>query len=202
MKKNIRILEKAKVEYFWAWFESISDNLAEKFENSLLIDELDKRVTDLDDLTWELGPGEFKSNMLVISPGGDIAKLPSTEYIVSMAPGLKKWEFYPAKPAKNNKFTFFYGENQIRIVAENWKYYLERLEDGFLGITLIAEDILKLSSDDQQSIVEILLDQVLGEKRRITTFQYIDVNNFENLDLAKLTSILYLKDHLISLLKD
>ncbi|OYD44958.1 hypothetical protein CHU00_13950 [Sphingobacterium cellulitidis] len=197
------MVEIKKIEKLWRWFEDNQNNFGEKFNNESVVLHLDELVTDLGPFTWEIGPGSFKDRMLAISPNGDIKKLPETEYIVSFAPSLKKWEFYSSKPIKKagNIFYFNYNEEKTKIDANEWEYFLLQVEDNYFEIEIIAKNLVSFEVDTQQMLGEILLDNILGEKKRMLTFQYIDVNcNIDNFYLKKLTNINHLRDHLESLL--
>lgn len=196
------MINSAKINEFWLWFERIYSEFEEELDNSLLISDLDEKVCSLGDFTWELGPGQMKKYQLVISPGGDIEKLPLTEYIVSFAPEIAEWEFYAAKQKKEDGFIFYYGSNEYKVDANEWTYYLLKFNDEFFDIVIIADNILTFDELDQQAIGEILLDNILGEKMRILSFEYIDVNhNVENEYLSKVSNIKNLENHLKYLVK-
>lgn len=191
-----------KIKEFWSWFEEIYSEFEEQLDNSLLISYLDDKVCSLGDFTWELGPGQMKKYQLVISPGGDIEKFSLTEYIVSFAPEIADWEFYAAKQKKEDGFIFYYGANEFKIDANEWTYYLLKFNDEFFDIVIIADNILIFDELNQQAIVEILLDNILGEKMRILSFEYIDVNHkVKNEYLSKASNIKNLENHLKYLVK-
>lgn len=188
---------KLKIDQFWSWFEEVFDDFEEKIDNSTLINALDSHVIELGDFTWEIGPGQMKKFQLVISPGGDIEKLLLTEYIVSFAPEIIDWEFHSTKPKKDNGYIFYYGVDENKIDANEWTYYLLKFNDEFFDIVIIAENIINFDKQDQQSIGEILLDNILGEKIRIISFEYIDINeNVKDKYLSQVSSIKNLENHL------
>lgn len=192
--------ERLKISQFWEWFSRNCKKFGPKFENEGLLKDLDGWVINLGDFIWELGPGTIAENMLVISPAGRIELLSQTEAIISKAPKLDGWEFYPAKPSKKWALVFdLYDESggSTRIDASSWEYILLKYDDGFFEIIIKASDIEKLDVAERQSAAEILLDGVLGEKTRILTISKIDVVSFfEEKYGNKGSSIKYLAEHI------
>lgn len=89
--------EDARVAEFWSWFQGVAASLAAPIENTSLLEELDARVNNLDSrLSWEIGPGSCEPFQLVISPNLDRDLRQKTREIISRAPVIEGWEFYPA----------------------------------------------------------------------------------------------------------
>lgn len=192
------MLSNAKIANFWKWFESVCDEFGDKFENTTLIDELDWRISDLGDFGWELGPGQELENMLVISPNGDIGKLPDCEFINSLSPVIGNWEFHATKPKKGKGLTFYYRKDkEYKVDASDWEYYLLKVDENYFDIVIVAKNILEFSESDRISIGEILLDNILGEQLRIKSFQYVHVHsNIDSGYAGSLSSIKDLENHL------
>jgi len=111
---------------FWDWFSSNCTKFGQDFTNELLLDELNNRISELGEFVWEIGPGNKSLNQLVISPGGDIEKLPLTKEIIKYAKVLSDWEFYYAKPIKNWNFEFNFEQldgNILYINAFRWNIH-------------------------------------------------------------------------------
>ena len=169
----------SKIMMFWEWFSKISKDFGSNLENIDLLDELDERVNELGDFSWEIGPGKIKENLLVISPNGDPELLQETKRIVNHAPPCDEWEFYYAKQPKEWELKFEYNTEdgkQIEIDASEWEYALLRYEDGMFAIIIKASYHLRsLSDDDQLMAAEIVLDGELGEEMRIQSICEIDI---------------------------
>src|SRR5262249_33183984 len=155
-----------------SWFISVSRQFGPRFENRDLIEQLDKKVLELGDFSWEIGPGwrDTQANSLVFSPGGDKARLEETRRIVSLAPVCQGWEFYPAKPPKNWNCYFLVTDDtgrQMPVDASTWKYVLLRFPDQSFDITICAPDLKNLTGQLRETAAEIVLDGELGEERRI-----------------------------------
>lgn len=191
------------IKEFWKWFASICEDFGEDFDNYDLIDDLDRRISSLGDFTWELGPGINSSNMLVISPGGELSLLEKTKKIISYSLKCKGWEFFYAKPPKDWDLIFdFYrdSEEHIEVNANTWEYVLLKYDDGMFEILIKCENVdSRLSIDERQIACEILLDGILGEELRILRFEIIEVvDSFERKYQNKVLNIKSLSSRSVS----
>jgi len=202
--RNINAL---KISRFWEWFSENCQNFGVDFENAELLENLDSRISELGDFSWEVGPGKTKGNALVISPNGDEDLLQDTKLIISHAKDCKGWEFYYAKPPKEKDWKLVFDlettEGQIvEVNASRWEYVLLEYEDGMFEVIVKAPDLLQLDDSDKQIAVEILLDGVLGEELRMQTICGIEVvEEFEQSYKSKAGDIKNLSDHLKALVK-
>jgi hypothetical protein len=159
-----------EIHAFWLWFATIADSLGDNFDNASLLHALDAQLLGLGDITWELGPGSKTENMLAISPDGRPELLPLTKHIVSMAPDLPQWEFFPARPAKSASLEFaIIGSSgkEIDIDARPWRYVLFRFPDQTFDLVLEQNNLTKATDDDRYTAAVILLDGLLGEAVRL-----------------------------------
>jgi hypothetical protein len=191
------------VDEFWAWFYENSQNFGEKFDNRELLAELDSRITTLGPFSWEIGPGKFQENSLVISPNGDLEVLEYSKAVVEKAKQWPGWEFYYAKPPKKWELKFDYQVNEDRTVqidASLWQYVLAEYEDGTFEIVIKLHPLLDLNDQDQLSVAEIVLDGILGEEMRMKLISFIEVvDEFEESYTRGINSITSLGEHLTSL---
>lgn len=65
-----------KISEFWDWFESQNAELSSDKISETLINELNNKILSLADLNWEVREGVEKTNMLIISAGGDNELVP------------------------------------------------------------------------------------------------------------------------------
>jgi hypothetical protein len=167
-----------RADEFWAWFAPIADDLAESFDAPTILEELDRRIMDLGNYAWEIGPGLREENALVISPGGDRNLLTATREIVAQAPAIEGWEFHPAKPPKRWNLVFDMdtgNESQMRIDASKWRCALRRDEEGDLEVVIEAPNLADLDEEHRRWAGEIVLDGILGEETRLETIDRVEV---------------------------
>jgi hypothetical protein len=190
----------SRIEQFWEWFAQNCQDFGENFDNNVLLDELDSRISQLGDFSWEIGPGKLKENALIISPNGNIGLLPKTKRIIQRAKNCLGWEYYYAKPAKdwNLSFNFETTDNRfIEINVSEWQYSLLRYEDGMFTIIIEAPNLDSLSDTDKLATAEITLDGIMGEELRMQTIREIEVvKEFEKQYQGKDTNIKNLLNHL------
>jgi hypothetical protein len=131
--------------------------------------ELDERLQRLGDFAWEIGPGESQPNALVISPSGDYETLRTTRAIVSVAPAVSGWQFYPAKPARDWDYAFrLHGERATyNFDAKNWRYILAAHPDGTYDIDITSPELVDVPESTRQEALETVVEGAIGEELRI-----------------------------------
>jgi hypothetical protein len=165
------------VDAFWEWFQGVHDSFGDQFENSALISELDRRVNELGDFAWEVGPGHVAPNALAISPGGDRDRLVLAREVVMRAPHVPGWEFFAGKPAKGwmPRFTVDGPDGvAVDVDADAWRYVV-RHERGSRVILVEANNLPTLPTSYRRWAAEILLDSILGEELRLEAFDEVRV---------------------------
>jgi hypothetical protein len=191
-----------KYKHFWSWFIHNKQLFEEPEISDKAIELIDQQINRLGDFTWEIGPGIIKSLSLTISPGGDRNLLAITREIVSQAPIIDNWEFYYAKPVKewDNYFDVIIDEKKIGIDISNWEYILFRNDNGNYDIQIKPDNIpaILLSKENQiYGIVEMALESIIGEERRLEKIDDLEVVSEFDDDIKKNgISILNLQDHL------
>jgi len=192
-----------KVDEFWAWFHENCRKFGDKFDNKHLLHELDLRISTLGPFSWEVGPGKFQENSLVISPNGDLEVLEYSKAVIGKAKQCPGWEFYYAKPPKEWDMKFDYSVNEDRVEpidASLWQYVLAKYEDGTFEIVIKSYPLLELNDQDKLSVAEIVLDSILGEEIRMKLISFIEVvDEFEDGSKHGINSIILLADHLARL---
>jgi hypothetical protein len=193
----------ADIQDFWAWVQTIADELAEDLENGAIIETLNRRVSRLGDISWEVGPGRHAENALTLTPDGDPAKLAVTKHIITFAPSVAGWEFYPAKPAKDWNLMFSIETENGDIVdvdARTWRYVLFRFPDDTFDLILSQDGLAPVGEDDRYTAAVIVVDGLLGEEVRMALIDTIEpVEALSKKDEPQATSILALPQHLESL---
>lgn len=163
---------------FWKWFDAVHSHFGKHFENQSLVDELDSRIANMGNYSWEIGPG-FRNpdnSMLVFSPSGDAQILEDTRNIVDRAPFIAGWEFYPAKPPKqwNRVFCMQISSNEI-IDARSWSYVAHAENPGRFRLVIVAPALNNMSPILRTIAAEIFLDGEVGEAERIHRISSIEV---------------------------
>ncbi|MFL6389835.1 MAG: hypothetical protein ACJ71U_20340 [Terriglobales bacterium] len=174
--------QEAKIEDFWKWFSGVAASLAFDVENSLVLEDLDKRLLDLDPmLSWEIGPGSSEPLQLVISPNLDLNLLPTARKIISAAPVLDGWEFYSARRPKNWDYKLLMerseGTSPIQLDASGWSFVLLQYPDGAREVLLSGKDLPELNDDERWQAAAMTLESILGEEEllnRISEFELVN----------------------------
>lgn len=174
-----------QINSFWEWFSQNCNHFGNNFENESLLNELDEKILSLGNFSWEVGPGQIKSNQLVISPNGELNMLPYAKEIIEYRKSNEclDWEFYYAKPPKKWEYKLLYSYKECELVIDisKWEYVLLQYEDGLLEIILKVPTDLDLEYDDQLAIADISLDSILGEEIRMIYIERIEiVHSFSN----------------------
>jgi hypothetical protein len=174
--------EEKQIEEFWSWFQGIAPSLTADVENPSLLEELDTRVRNLDAmLSWEVGPGANESWQLVISPDLNRDLRQKAQAIVSRAPVLKGWEFYPARRPKEWDYKFVMkrsgGRASIQLDASRWNFVLLQYPDGVHDVLLQGNNLPALDDDERWQAAAVTLESILGEDvllERIDEFELVE----------------------------
>lgn len=156
------------IDDLWNWFADAANKIAANPRDQKLLATLDSSLTAIHpDIAWEIGPGTNTEWQLVISPDLNVDLLSLTEAIVSKAPRLPDWEFYPCRQPKDWNYRFELQHDDGRIIpidARNWKYVLLRYPDGGTEILLHGDNVDHLGETERNQAAALLLQGVLGEK--------------------------------------
>lgn len=167
-----------KILAFWSWFASTADELASQFDNEVLLEQLDGKVSEMGELAWEIGPGLVYDNALAVSPDGNRGLLPVTKKIVAAAPVIPRWEFHPARPPRREAFEFSIGsshEAETAIDAHGWRYVLFRYPDSRFELILEQSNLSRLAEEDRYTAAIVFVDALLGEEQRLEYIDSIDL---------------------------
>ena len=160
-------LEKIQHRLFWEWFTSVAGALERNPEDQVLVKQIGDRVMQLHpNLSWEIGPGRAKPWQFVVSPSLDRSLRPIAREIVSDAPELPNWEFFPARQRKDWNFRLtFEGSKgkKVSIDASNWTFVLLEYPSREHEILLTGSNIKKLNADDRWYAAALTLESLLGE---------------------------------------
>lgn len=162
---------------FWTWFSTISNELGDDLANERLHDELDARIRSLGEIAWEIGPGSTAENALAVSPDGDVDRLPLTQRIVALAPKVPRWEFHPARPARAAGLEFWIatsGGDEITVDARPWRYVLFRFPDNMVDVVIEQGNLADADDEDRYTAAVVLLDALLGERRRLLRVREVE----------------------------
>ncbi len=194
-----------QISEFWRWFQTVCDQFGERFENRELLEELDTRVSQLGDFSWELGPGvkDDRNSVLALTPSGDPLLLAETRKIVAIAPDCPGWEFYPAKPPKRwfRRYVLHHEDGSEKTVdASGARYVLLMYPDGVFDVSIADRNLAALPESLRQTAAEVLLDGELGEEGRIALIHSVEVvAEFDEQMQQKSSSIESLGKHLRSI---
>jgi len=166
---------------FWTWFTEIAQSLAYNLDNPHLLEELDRRVSELHpSISWEVGPGRKASSQLVISPNLDRDLLPITRRIISYAPSMANWEIYAARQSKQwNYILKIEDESGMELCFDvsSWTYVLLKYPQGDYEVVIKSNKPLPSSKDVCWQISAIILESEMGEElllEKIGTFTLVE----------------------------
>ena len=189
----------AQINEFWDWFEKNSNNLYSDNYDRDLLQKLDQTILDFG-LTWEIGPGLTKKNSLTISPNGQKNLIVRAKEITDKAPSIDNWEFFSYKQPKENWDKASLG-NKSNISASDWTYVLLKFPDNKFEITVKADNLKSLDLQTKELVVDLVLTNLLGEKRKIDEINFIEiVDDFEG--EKGITQIKFLPAHLDKIKND
>jgi hypothetical protein len=198
-----KAIPNSQISSFWTWFETIAAELGSDLENQNLLTELEKRVSLLGEVSWEVGPGLNEENALVITPDGVRERLRMTQHIVSLAPAIPGWEFHAARPPRRWELQFSIdsaGGGVIQIDARDWRYVLYEFPDHTFDIVLEQSNLQRSTESNRYTAAVVLLDGILGELKRLKLIGRIDtVLVLSEEKVAKANPIDVLGKHLDSL---
>jgi hypothetical protein len=179
---------------FWKWFTKNSDRLHSNNYDTSLLKKFDDTISSWN-LGWEIGPGLTTENSLTISPNGDKELLEQTEKIINAAPALENWEFYSWKQSKENWHKVKLVDREAEVDAIDWTYVLLKYPDHKIEILIKADNLKSFDITTKELAVDLVLTNLLGEKRKIEELNFIDiVNEFD--DGQGITKLKFLPAHL------
>jgi len=191
-----------KINKFWDWFKTISDDLLDHENNQTLIYQLDDWVNRLGAVSWEIGPWENDCQFFALSPNLDPDMLTFTQQAIALAPACKGWHFLPSKPPKEwNGIWQMRNERDIQITVdtEAWQYILYQFDDGVFSIDISITPI-DGNQETKKQAVDIALTGYLGEEDYMLLINDIQIiDEFEDAIKSKATLLKDIKQHVKSL---
>jgi hypothetical protein len=173
----------ADTKAFWEWFCANDRFIIEKveqFDHDWLRKELTWRVEWIHPkINWEIGPGKARPWQFVLS-SVVTENLEHTETAIRAAPDLDDWEWHAWKPAKPGnhyqlELTDAEGE-QVHIDAKDWQYVLKKNRSGKpFSILFLSSEPLAISEANRFRAVQLLLENIVGEKVLLETFERVDL---------------------------
>jgi hypothetical protein len=131
---------------------------------------------------------------LTISPNGQKNLIAREKEITDKAPSIDNWEFFSYKQPKENWDKASLGNNS-NISASDWTYVLLKFPDNKFEITVKADNLKLLDLQTKELAVDLVLTNLLGEKRKIDEINFIEiVDDFEG--EKGITQIKFLPAHL------
>jgi hypothetical protein len=161
-------IETGLIEDFWSWFAAEAKTLAgllDAAKPEMLAETLDPRIARLhQDLAWEVGPGKKSPHSLTITSAGNRSLRAETDRIVTVAPDLPGWEFYPARqPTEMPKEVKLHDKN-ITVPTDHWKFSpRDDLDSGKIDIIIADEHLAMADKNSAFAAVFLVLDALLGE---------------------------------------
>ena len=170
-----------KIKQFWDWFIDNEYQFREVTDTKTVVELLNNQVLEFGMFAWEIGVGLEKPHSFTISPNGDKKRLFLSRQIFKQAPELQHWEFNYCRPVRKDwDLTFeVFNSSMIKQVydASKWEFVLEEEDNQKIAILLKATNIVTIDFDDLPSIADLVVNNMLGEERRINdvhSIRFID----------------------------
>lgn len=162
---------------FWKWFKNNVSRLDPYNFDHSLIGELEGHLGIFGGFDWEVGifPGSEEVRYFALSPSGDSGRLGLARAIVSVAPFIEGWEFFPAKPPKPEALVVtVQGSNgkDVEVDASAWEFVVYRNPDGSCDI-VVKPDVR--AAVDLGYVATIVVDNLLGEELRLTSVRAVEI---------------------------
>ncbi len=156
---------------FWRAFVQLLPQLEKALDDDLpaehIVALVDEHVDRLGDFGWEVGP--FRSGYLFSLSAGDDRDLErQADELISVAPAVNRWHFFSGKPPRDGWVPRFFvyesegGKHLVDATAARFRFHEQ--EAGRLQLKGIDFGLAPPSL--QRDAIEILLDGVIGERRR------------------------------------
>jgi hypothetical protein len=170
----------SQIDDFWNWFTRESKDLKSTDSDMKFLRALDTTISSWG-FGWEIGPGIEKDFSFTISPSGDLNLLQLTDRIIERAPILEKWEFYSWKQAKESWNIVRNFAEMFEFKANDWQYVLLKYPDNKTEILVKTNNLEILNKKQKELAVDLVLTNLLGEKRKMEEIDFISVvDQFES----------------------
>lgn len=184
-----------QIEAFWNWFEIHNELLKEVVladqhsKTEFVVQSLNQHVVGMGKIKWEIGNPASGQFNFILSPNGDKDLLKITKKIIDTAPAVESWTFDHAYPATGKPTLQIYDQNmEIHEVDSNpWKVVIVDLPDNHFDLTIAAENLFHLDGDTQIVAVDLILNALLGEERKINHiagFEIVEALDAEEAQVA------------------
>ncbi len=194
-----------QVKDFWEWFynnqqliEEVVDN-QEHLKTEAVVQSLNQHILGMGKIKWELGnpsPGFFT---FTLSPNSDRELLKITKTVIASVKLIPGWSFYHALQPTGNASLQMYDLNmEIQEVnAHSWRVAPFSDGNGRYELMLEADNIMHLDEDTQTVAVDLILNALLGEERKIKALVGFDIlDSFDDKQAEHAFPMLGLSDFL------
>eukprot|EP01039_Chlorochromonas_danica_P015417 gene15417-18117_t len=179
-----------EIDRFWAWYSSIADQILAAMPSSLIWTLLSHNIEQLGLTDWDFGPLDTSTYYLAISPGGNREKIELANNIISRAPVLPGWKFFPFKPRKKWDQKFQLSPNGPLLNASDWKFKIYQYNDGMVELAYVGQINNKIGKNKMIDAIIIGVENEIGEElfmRKICDISLdSNVNDTEQAELFKL----------------
>lgn len=188
------VMEKDRIEEFWAWFadhrlEFSRPTLDDPFWDTAL-----EEIKKVDEHLWfELSRDSRPAREFIVTTEGHVGSFPVAERLVGLAPNTEGWAFIALKPPQGFQFTTTY--EGIRLdPRQMWFLPLEsESHPRDLGIRIAVPELDCMDKSTAHSAILVVLDTGLGERSAALDLQYTEVTELptdpESLGYIELTEL-------------
>jgi hypothetical protein len=165
------------IDSFWNWFIENRDAIGKVDLSNFIINEMESQLYSIGNFDWEIGPGRNKLHFFAISPAGDPDYLNAARTVISAAPNLTDWEFYPAKPPRDwdLKVELQIDNEIVAVDCKRWEFVLYKFSDGVFDLLFIPHGMEQMPRQVQYFASTILLDGEIGEANRIELIREVEI---------------------------
>lgn len=159
------------IRKFWLWFEK-NDALirrvlrdGDETKKQELANHFDRKILEFGHFSWEITKGEWKEYAFVISPNRDPELFKISQNIVSQAPKMDDWEFWPAKLANPAPESFKLYDEQLDTVWIDPAQWSIQLDGNTVNIW--APELAEVDTETRDHAMDLVVTAIYGEAYRI-----------------------------------
>jgi hypothetical protein len=115
-------------------------------------------------LMWEFGPGLRGGHRLVITPESERRLRPLTTAVLSRAPTLAGWEFYPYRLAEPRDLALLTVQGRCGVDFGRFRASVQATSDGGVDLVFWSREVDAIGMDAARGAAFVATESLLGEE--------------------------------------